>query len=77
MAASERARWRRDQMVIKQTVEDLFGPGAYAADKSESSEDNCDRRTGILGEVHALHGGHGGVAVYMYRLEYVYTLILE
>ena len=49
MAASERARWRSDQMVIKQTVEDLFGPGAYAADKSESSEDNCDRRTDILG----------------------------
>ena len=24
-----------------------------------------------------LYGGHGGVAVYMYRLGYVYTLILE
>ena len=49
MAASKRACWRRDQAVIKQSVEDLFGPGAYAADKSESSEDNSDRRTDILG----------------------------
>ena len=24
-----------------------------------------------------LYDGHGGVAVYMYRLGYVYTLILE
>ena len=28
-------------------------------------------------DVHVLCGGHGGVAAYMYRLGYVYTLILE
>ena len=49
MAAASRACWKRDQAVIKQVVEDLFGLGAYAADKSESSEDNSDRRTKILG----------------------------
>ena len=28
-------------------------------------------------DIHALYGGHGGVVVYMYRLGYGYTLILE
>ena len=49
MAASRRSEWMQDKAIIKEIVEDLFGPGAYAADKSESSEDNRERRTDILG----------------------------
>ena len=49
MAAAHRGAWKEDQATIKRIVEDLFGPGAYAADKSESSEDNPERRLDILG----------------------------
>lgn len=49
MAAACRAVWLQDRELIKKVVEDLFGPGAYAADKSESSEDNPERRLDILG----------------------------